>query len=213
VPPLLPPTCVCHCLCFLVCVSLLPLLPRVCVSTASASLCLCHCFCFLVCVFVTASASSCVCAVCLWCGVRFPQLGRVAFLVQGMPGFLKKLIFVLETVCGVVDRTNTSYVAPAVLSELHHRRPGRAVLKTVMMLACRATVKTPPSSSPKPLLSDPDAVRSALTSARDHGQCVACSVWCVSRALGAARVSAVSVSVPVCKRSRARVCMCVHFFA
>jgi hypothetical protein len=99
--------------------------------------------------------------------VCVPQLGRVAFLVQGMPGFLKKLVFVLETVCGVVDRHNSSYVRPAVLTELQNRRPGRAVLKTVMLLASRS-MKTPPSSaSPKPLLSDVEGVKSALSSARD----------------------------------------------
>ncbi len=94
-------------------------------------------------------------------------MGRVAFLVQGMPGFLKKLVFVLETVCGVVDRGNSSYVRPAVLMELQNRRPGRAVLKTVMLLASRAIKPPPASSSPKPLLSDVEGVKSALTSARD----------------------------------------------
>ena len=136
------------------------------------------------------------------------QLGRIAFLITSVPGFLKKLLFVLQSVCGIVDRGNVSYVAPTALSELQNRRPGRAVLNIVLSLAARA-MKPVPDSSPKPQLSDPAAVRSALSSSRDDPDTV-------KEALAGVTVADVEFSQYVCGCAggrvwcvRVRVCVCV----
>jgi hypothetical protein len=68
---------------------------------------------------------------------RAVQIGRVAFLIQGYRGFLKKLLFTLETISGLVEKNSEQYVAPAVVQQLKQRRPGRAALATVLALALR----------------------------------------------------------------------------
>ena len=62
------------------------------------------------------------------------QLGRIAHHIRSIPGFVKRLLFVLEAVAGLVSKSSANYVPPTVVTELMQRSSARTLLKTVLSL-------------------------------------------------------------------------------
>jgi hypothetical protein len=74
--------------------------------------------------------------VCVFAGVC-TQIGRVAYFVRTIPGFVKRLLFVLEAVAGIVQKESANYVPTEVVTSITDRKPGRTALKAVLSFASK----------------------------------------------------------------------------